>query len=242
MIRRIFRFMALVSSNGERFGSLAYDAWARRHARPQQVESGFNTGMQGGVPVERPNEKRAEDGLPEDVGNLLGGKVIPNLPLFLPEPDELGVQPLHAFLQIKQGLAHGSAREISLKKRTNDFRVARWFLGHADTQGAQELRHGFVAAARLFNSGFKLPELHFAKSQEDMVFAREVIEKSALADIGSFRNVLNRAFREAFLGEHGKRRAEEALADLGTTALAPVGRCGDALIAWMAGFASGGHA
>src|SRR2546429_3062243 len=133
--------------------------------------------MQGGVPVERPNQKRAEDGLPEDAGNLLGGKVVPNLALFLPEPDHLGMEPLHSLLQIKHGLAHRSAREISLKNRTNDFRVARWLLGHTDTEGAQELRHGLVRPARLIDSSFELPELHFAKGQQDVVFAREVVEK-----------------------------------------------------------------
>ncbi len=57
-----------------------------------------------------------------------------------------------------------------------------------------------------------------------MVFAREVVEKSALADVGSFRDVLDCGFRKAFLGEQGKRGAEEALADLGAAALAAVGR------------------
>src|SRR6266566_3248600 len=70
---------------------------------------------------------------------------------------------------------------------------------------------------RLFRSALAL----FAEKG----FAETTVEDiSKAADVGSFRDVLDCGFRKAFLGEQGKRGAEEALADLGAAALAAVGR------------------
>src|SRR5207248_11487365 len=51
---------------------------------------------------------------------------------------------------------------------------------------------------------------HFAESNQNVILAREIIEKSTFADVRGFRDVFDRGFGKALLGEQGKRRAKKA--------------------------------
>jgi hypothetical protein len=66
-------------------------------------------------------------------------------------------------------------------------------------------------------------ELHFAKSEEDMVLAGEIIKESSFADVGGVGDVFNGGFGETFFGEESEGRAEEPFTKLSAAAGAPVG-------------------
>ena len=157
------------------------------------------------------------------VGHLFGGDVFPNGPLFLADPNQLGVHGQHAVLQIHHRLSHRCGRKISLKKRADNLGIARGFLGHANAQGAQKLRYGRVGAAGLFHSRFQFAKLHLGEGDEEVILAWEIVEKSALAEVGSFGDVLDGGFGKAFLAELGERGAKEPFTDFGAATLTAIG-------------------
>ena len=63
-------------------------------------------------------------------------------------------------------------------------------------------------------------ELHFREGQEEMVFAGEIVEEGAFADVGGVGDVFDGGIGEAALGEKIEGGAEKALADLSAAALA----------------------
>jgi hypothetical protein len=84
-----------------------------------------------------------------------------------------------------------------------------------------------VGAAKVFNDGLQLGELHFRERQQDMVFAGEVIEKRAFANVSGISDVFYGSVREAVLREEIERRPKQAFADLQGALLAAVRRnCG----------------
>ncbi len=101
-----------------------------------------------------------------------------------------------------------SRRKISLKKRTNDGGVACRLLGHADTEGAEELRHRLVCLASHLDGRFQFAELHLSERQENVVLARKIIEECAFANVSSLSDVFHGGFKESFLGEEIERGAE----------------------------------
>src|SRR5438046_9356746 len=126
MMRIRFLVIALISCKRRRLCLWPGNTGAWRQDGPEHVESRLNAGVQRGVPVERPNQKRAENGLPKDVRNLFGGEIVANRTLFLAEPDHLGVQSLHTFLQIEHGLPHGRGRERSEERRVGREGMRQW--------------------------------------------------------------------------------------------------------------------
>jgi hypothetical protein len=70
---------------------------------------------------------------------------------------------------------------------------------------------------------FQLAELHFPEGQQDVVLAREIIEKSAFADVSSLSDVFDSRFGESLLGKQIESGEEKTLADIGAAALATVG-------------------
>src|SRR5215471_2434012 len=222
MIKMTFRFIELISWSNRPTCLRNSDIATRRHPSPQQVESGFNSVAQSSVPIQRPNQNCAEDRLPKCVGHLFRGKVIADLPLLLAESDQLGVQSLDARVQAKHALAHGSRRKKGLKKCPHNLGIACGFLGHANSQTAQELWHWRVGAARLLDRGLQFAQLHFAKSDQDVILAGEVVEKSAFTDVGRFRNVFDGRLRKALLAKQGKCCAKQAFASLGASTLTPI--------------------
>src|SRR6266571_2895399 len=79
--------------------------------------------------------------------------------------------------------------------------------------------HGLVDAASSLNRILQLAQLHLSKSQQDMVFAGEVIEKGALADIGGVGDVFHSGLRETLLSEEVESGAKQPLADFRAAAL-----------------------
>ena len=69
----------------------------------------------------------------------------------------------------------------------------------------------------------QLAELHFHESQQDMVFAWEIIEKGALTDVGSLSDVFDSSFSETLLGEKIEGSAEQPFTDFRAATLAAVG-------------------
>src|SRR6266403_406649 len=157
--------------------------------------------MQGRIAIKRPDQKSAENGLAKNVSDLRSRKVITDFAAILAELNHLGMQAMHAFLQIHHGLTNRSRREVGLKKRTDDRRVASRLLGHADAERTKELGHRLVCLPGCRDGCFQLPELHFHESQQDMVFAWEVIEKGAFTDVSRLGNVLDSCLGKSFLGE-----------------------------------------
>src|SRR5713226_422723 len=157
--------------------------------------------MQGGVAIKRPDQKGAENGLAKNVSNLCGRKVIADFAPILTELNHLGLEAMHPFLKVHHGLANRSRRKIGLKKRADNGGVASRLLGHADAERTEELRHRLVCLAGHLDGRFQLAELHFHKSQQDVVFAWKVVEKGAFTDVSSLGNVLDSCFSKSFLSE-----------------------------------------
>src|SRR5260370_2349007 len=111
------RFMKLVSRS-EETGRRRVPA--RRQAGPEQVECGFDPGMQSRVAVKRPDQKRAENSLAKNVGDLRGRKVVADFAAVLTELNHLGMQGMDAPLQVHHGLTDWSRWKIGLKKRADD--------------------------------------------------------------------------------------------------------------------------
>jgi hypothetical protein len=61
--------------------------------------------------------------------------------------------------------------------------------------------------------------LHFSERQQDVVFAGEIIEKGALADVSGISDVLDSRFCESLLGEKLEGGTEKPFAKLGAAAL-----------------------
>src|SRR6266404_6457919 len=116
---------------------------------------------------------------------------------------------MDASLQVHHGLANRGRRKIGLQKRADDGGVARGLLRHADAKGAEELRHRLVRLAGHLDGRFQFAELHFPERQKDVVLARKIIEKSALAYVSSFGDVLDSSFKESLLGEKVERGAKK---------------------------------
>src|SRR5260370_42346575 len=91
------RFMKLVSRS-EETGRRRVPA--RRQAGPEQVECGFDPGVQSRVAVKRPDQERAENGLAKNLRDLRGGKVVADFAAVLTELNHLGVQGMDAPLQV----------------------------------------------------------------------------------------------------------------------------------------------
>src|SRR5437762_12782238 len=68
---------------------------ARRQASPEQVEGSLDPGMQRGVAVQRPDQKRSEDGLAKYLGDLRGWQVAADFATVLTKLDHLGVQSMN---------------------------------------------------------------------------------------------------------------------------------------------------
>src|SRR5207245_5401806 len=101
--------------------------------------------------------------------------------------------------------------------------VPRWLFGHAAAERTEEDRHGFVGLARAFHGGLQFSDLHLSKGEKDVIFAREIVEKGAFANVGSFGDVLYGGFGKAFLGEDVQSSTKEPFANFGAAALTPVG-------------------
>src|SRR2546427_6235573 len=179
--------------------------------------------MQGRVAIKRPDQKGAENGLTKNVGDLRGRKVAADFAAVLAELNHQGMEAMHPFLQIHHGLANRSRRKIGLKKRPDDGGVASRLLGHANAERTKELRHRLVCFAGHLDGCLQLAELHFHESQQDMVFAWEIIEKGALTDVGSLSDVFDSSFSETLLGEKIEGSAEQPFTDFRAATLAAVG-------------------
>src|SRR6266852_3320150 len=180
--------------------------------------------MQGRIAIKRPNQKSAENGLAEPVSDLRSRKVITDFAAILAELNHLGVQAMHPLLLIHHGLANRSRRKIGLKKRADDGRVASRLLGHADAERTEELRHRLVCLAGHLDGRFQLAELHFHESQQNVVFAWEIIEKGTFTDVSSLGNVLDSRLSKSFFGEKIERGAEQSFANFGAAALSAIRR------------------
>src|SRR5437667_519336 len=156
------------------------------------------------------------------IGDLRGWQVVADFAAVLAELNHLGMQGMDPSLQVHHGFANRSRRKVSLKKRANDCRIAGGLLGHADAQGAEELRHRFVYLASHLDGCFQFAELHLPKRQKNVVLARKIIEKGTFAYVSSFGDVLDGGFQESFLGEKIERGAEKAFADFRAAALAAI--------------------
>src|SRR5260370_32795684 len=157
--------------------------------------------MQGRVAIKRPDQKGDENGWAKNVSNLCGRKVIADFAPILTELNHLGLEAMQPFLQVHHGVANGSRREIGLKKRADDGGVASRLLRHADAERTEELRHRLVCLAGHLDRRLQLAELHFDESQQDVVFAWEIVEKGAFTDVSSLSNVFDSCLGKSFLGE-----------------------------------------
>src|ERR1700674_5480345 len=175
--------------------------------------------MQGGVAIKRPDQEGAEDSLAKNVSDLGCGEVVADFAAFLPELNHLGMEGVDAFLQIEHGFSHGSRREIGLKKGTNYGGISCGLLSHAQAKRTKEFGHRFIGPASGLNGCLQLAKLHVAKGQQDVVFAWEVVEKSALADVRGFRDVFDGGFGESSSGEKIQSGAEKTFTDFRTATL-----------------------
>src|SRR5260370_38032618 len=219
------RFMKLLSWYRRLSWRLKCDIGTRRQTGPEQVECSLDTRMQGGTRMERQNQERAKGRLAKNVSDLRGGEVIADFAAFLPELNHLGMEGMDALVHLKHGFAHRSRREIGPQKGPDDLGVPRGLLGHTYAKPAEEFGHGLVGAASSLDGGLQLAELHLSKSQQDMVFAGEVIEKGALADIGGVGDLFHSGLRETLLSEEVESGAKQPLADFRAAALAAADGC-----------------
>src|SRR5216683_3757481 len=218
-IKMRLRFMKLLSWDRRLFWRYDCDIGTRRQTGPEQVECSLDARMQGGITMERPEQERAKDRLSKNVSDLPGGEVVADFAAFLPELNHLGMEGMDALLHLKHGFAHRSRREIGPQKGPDDLGVARGLLGHAHAKPTEEFGHGLVGAASSLNGSLQLAKLHLSKSQQDMVFAGEIVEKGALADVGSVGDIFHGGFRETLLGEEVEGGAKQPLADFRAAAL-----------------------
>src|ERR1700693_2265120 len=119
---------------------------------------------------------------------------------------------------------HRRARQIGEQKGAHDGGIATRLFGQAYSQSAKELRNRRVGGTTIFDDRLQFGELHFSECQQDVVFARKVIEKRAFTKVGSVGDVFYRGVREAMLREKIESSAKQAFPDLRGTPLAPIRR------------------
>src|SRR5690349_3905394 len=98
MKTHVLRFMASVSTRGCRSIRGSHRVSARRQARPQHVECGFDAFVQRGVSVQRPHQQGSEDRLAKHVGDFRRRQVTADFAALLTDADDLAVQRVNAFL------------------------------------------------------------------------------------------------------------------------------------------------
>src|SRR5260370_5539323 len=177
---------------------------------PEHFEGVFNSGEQSGIAVERPDQERSKNGLPENIGKNLGWQIIANFSALLAEADYFRVDGYDARLQIHHGFADRRVGKKRLQKNSDDRGIANRLLRHTRAERTQENPRGFILCARFIGSGTQLSKLHFGKGQEDVFFSGGIIEESALAEIGGVGYVFDGSFRKAFSREEIECGAEEA--------------------------------
>src|SRR2546430_13076766 len=102
-MRMRLRLMKLVSRRKERDWQRRCRVPAGRQAGPEQVECGFDPGMQSGVAVKRPDQKGAENGLAKNVGDLRSRKVVADFAAVPTEPNHLAMEGIGTVLHVPHG-------------------------------------------------------------------------------------------------------------------------------------------
>src|SRR5271154_5237791 len=207
--------------NVARFGDVArLRSVARRQAVPEQVEGRVDAVWKRTISVDRPQQQRAENSLAKDVGDFRGRQIAANFAAILSGLHQTRKQSVAALVIFTHDFAHRRSGKGGLQQSANDRRIARRLRGHVKPEGAQERGHGLPTLRHAIHRGLQLGDLHVAKRYEEVVLAREVIEKGAFADVGGLGNVFDGGFREAFQREEIQRSAEERFASSGTAASA----------------------
>jgi len=152
--------------------------------------------------------------LPKDLSDVAGWQIVAQLATLLANLYELSEQFMSSSLVDAHTFTHRGARQIGEEQRTHDGRIATRLFGHAHGKSPKELRDWLASAAKIFDYGLKLGELHFGEGQQEVILAREVIEKRAFTDVGGVGDVLHSGVREAVLSEEIERSTEQAFADL----------------------------
>jgi hypothetical protein len=87
----------------------------------------------------------------------------------------------------------------------------------------QKHGQGLVGPVRVFHGRPELFELHLSEGEENVVFAGEIIEKGAFADVSGIGDVFDGGFGKTLLGKESESGAEEAFTEFSAAALAAVG-------------------
>src|SRR5215469_12997684 len=121
----------------------------RGESGPKHFKGLIDSRMQSAVAMKAPHQESAENGLAEDLGEFGRGKIIANVAALLAQLNHLRVESENTLLHFEHGFANGRrAGEETLKQRANNGRITHGLLGHARSEGAEELRHGFIGVAR----------------------------------------------------------------------------------------------
>jgi hypothetical protein len=84
------------------------------------------------------------------------------------------------------------------------------------------MRDRFVSIPSAFDDRFQLAQLHFGERQQDVIFARKVVEKCAFTNIGGVSDVFHRGIGEAILSEQIQSSTKQAFANLRRTPLSTI--------------------
>ena len=163
--------------------------------------------------MKRPHQQGPKNRLAEDLREFDRRQVVTDFAALLAEFDHLAMQSQNAFLHIEHGFSDRRTREIAEQQRADDGRVAHRFLRHPCAQRAQVLQQGRWAVTRLLNRIAQLRQLHLAKSEKDVVFARKIIKEGSFADVGRLRDVFDRRFRKTLLRKKIESRTEKPFAE-----------------------------
>ena len=168
---------------------------------PKDIESGAHTLRKGIISVQGPDQERAKNGLAKDVRDVAGSEVLTNFAALLANGDEFGDKSMPASLVAPHGFADSSAREVGEQHGANDGGIAARLLRHANGKSAKELGERLGGGAQMFNDGLQFGELHVGKGQKQVIFAREIVEEGAFAEIGGVGDVFDGGVGEAALGK-----------------------------------------
>src|SRR6201987_1604104 len=120
-----------------------------------------------------------------------------------------------------QQLANAIARQKRRQQGAPEFRTAARFFAGPPKQLRQDRPNRALPGPSLVQGFANFAELNFRHHAEDMIFTFEIIEESALANIGCFGDVFHRPVWEGVLGEDLKSAAKQPQAGFSSPALPP---------------------
>ena len=174
---------------------------ARNKSRPQNIDRPIHSLRQRIVAVHRPQQHRPKCHLPEHARHLKRRDIPPKLPRSCPictiSANNLSPRVFLSRITFRT--------DTDERFACSNARITSGFLAGSPSSAATscgKMRASALCRFARSHKSLELAHLHVAECDEDVFFAREIIEKRALAHVGGVRDVLDGRLCESLFREN----------------------------------------